>query len=69
MIAMRHLKKFILKERDTGPKGGDKQPAHEGGREGTGTRPSGTGGSGSGGQSGSKSGGSSGSGQGGTSKK
>jgi hypothetical protein len=28
------------KEQDTGPRGGDQQPAHEGGREGTGTRPS-----------------------------
>lgn len=31
------------KERDTGPRGGDKQESHEKGREGSGTRPSGTG--------------------------
>lgn len=31
------------KERDVGPKGGDRQETHEGGREGSGTRPSGTG--------------------------
>ena len=34
---------FEPKESDTGPKGGDQQPAHEGGREGSGPRPSGTG--------------------------
>ena len=39
-------KRIILKERDTGPRGGDRQPAHEGGREGRGTRPSGTDGKG-----------------------
>ena len=38
---------FEPKESDTGPRGGDQQPAHEGGREGSGTRPSGTGSSGS----------------------
>jgi hypothetical protein len=37
-------KQVIVKERDTGPKGGERQPAHEGGREGSGTKPSGTGG-------------------------
>ena len=34
---------FFPKESDVGPRGGDQQPAHEGGREGKGTRPSGTG--------------------------
>ena len=31
------------KERGPGPRPGDRQPAHESGRSGTGTRPSGTG--------------------------
>lgn len=31
-------RKMLAKERDTGPRGGDRQPAHEGGREGSGTR-------------------------------
>ena len=48
------------KERDTGAKGGDQQPSHEGGRQGNpGTHPSGTGTPG-GPQDTSKSGGSSG---------
>lgn len=62
MNASRKLKKILVKERDTGSKGGDRQQSHEQGREGSGTRPSGGGGSGgqSGGQQGSKTGGSSG---------
>ena len=34
-------RRISAKERDTGPRGGDRQPAHEGGREGSGTRPGG----------------------------
>jgi hypothetical protein len=30
---------YSAKERDVGPRPGDRQPAHEGGRGGTGTRP------------------------------
>ena len=43
---MYRSKRIIRKEQDTGPKSGDRQPAHEKGREGGGTRPSGTGKSG-----------------------
>ena len=41
MSTPKKLKRFVLKETDNGPRGGDKQPGHEGGREGSGTRPSG----------------------------
>jgi hypothetical protein len=58
-------RRLITKERGTGSRGGDRQPAHEGGREGTGTRPSGT--DGSGGQGGGKQGGQQGGQQGGKS--
>lgn len=34
-------KVITAKERDTGSRPGDRQPSHEGGREGTGTRPGG----------------------------
>ena len=38
------MKRMVCKERDVGPKGGDRQPAQERGRGGNpGTRPSGTG--------------------------
>jgi len=34
---------WMAKEQDTGSRRGDQQQSHEAGREGTGTRPSGTG--------------------------
>ena len=36
-------RRILAKESDFGPRGGEDQDAHEEGREGSGTRPSGTG--------------------------
>jgi hypothetical protein len=43
MHSQRNSKTIVMKERDTGSKPGDRQKNQEGGRGGTGTRPSGTG--------------------------